>query len=46
VKLAGPARAGQRPILLGLALWADEPCKIGDTVVEGVDWKKVLHVER
>jgi hypothetical protein len=46
VKLAGPARAGQRPILLGLALWADEACKLGDMHVEGAEWKRALQIER
>ncbi|HKB03307.1 MAG TPA: hypothetical protein VKD90_13870 [Gemmataceae bacterium] len=46
VKLAGPARTGQRPILLGLALLADEPCKMGDLHVETTEWHEVLEVAR
>src|SRR4051794_21343338 len=38
VKLAGPARAGERPVLLGLALLADQPCKLGDVHVEPTEW--------
>jgi hypothetical protein len=46
VKLAGPARTGQRPILLGLALLADEPCKFGDVHVETTEWHEVLEMGR
>src|SRR5262245_19072725 len=46
VKLAGPARPGQRPILLGLAVLADQPVKLGDLQVEATKWSEVLRVER
>jgi hypothetical protein len=46
IKLAGPARTGQRPILLGLALLADEPCKLGDIHVEQTQWGDLLQVQR
>jgi hypothetical protein len=46
VKLAGPARTGKRPVLLGLALWADEPCQVGDVVVETTEWGELLQVGR
>lgn len=46
VKVAGPARTGKRPILLGLALLADEPCKLGDIQVEQTEWGDLLQVER
>ena len=46
VKLAGPARTGRRPILLGLALLADEPLKLGDVQVETTEWGELLRVER
>lgn len=46
VKLAGPARTGNRPILLGLALLADEPCKLGDIHVEQTQWGDLLQVQR
>jgi hypothetical protein len=46
VKLAGPARTGKRPILLGLALIADEPCKLGDVHVETTEWGELLQVSR
>ena len=46
VKLAGPARTGNRPILLGLAVLADEPVKLGDVQVETTEWGELLRVER
>ncbi|HKB41045.1 MAG TPA: hypothetical protein VKD72_31750 [Gemmataceae bacterium] len=46
VKLAGPARTGKRPILLGLALFADEPCKLGDVHIETTEWGELLQVSR
>jgi hypothetical protein len=46
VKLAGPARTGQRPILLGLAVLADEPMKLGDVPVETTEWAELLRIER
>jgi len=46
VKLAGPARTGKRSILLGLALLADEPCKLGDIHVETTEWKELLEVAK
>ena len=41
VKLAGPARTGKRPILLGLAVLADEPLKLGDVQVETTDGERL-----
>jgi hypothetical protein len=46
IKLAGPARSGKRPILLGMALLADEPCKMGDVHVETTAWAEILQVQR
>jgi hypothetical protein len=46
VKLAGPVRTGKQPILLGLALLADELVKFGDTPVEATEWRKLLVIER
>jgi hypothetical protein len=46
VKLAGPARTGQRPVLLGLAVLADEPMKLGDVQVETTEWAELLRIER
>ena len=46
VKLAGPARTGKRPILLGLAVLADDPMKLGDVQVETTEWGELLQIER
>jgi len=46
VKLAGPARTGKPPILLGLAIYADEPCQLGDINVETTEWGELLEVPR
>jgi hypothetical protein len=46
VKLAGPARTGKRPILLGVAVYADEPCQLGDVSVETTEWGELLEVPR
>ena len=46
VKLAGPARTGGRPILLGLAVLAEEPVKLGDVQVETTEWGELLQIER
>lgn len=46
IKLAGPARTGKRPILLGLAVLADDPVKLGDVQVETTEWGELLQIER
>jgi hypothetical protein len=46
VKLAGPARTGQRSVLLGLAVFADEPMKLGDVSVETTEWAELVRVEK
>jgi hypothetical protein len=46
VKLAGPVKAGGRPILLGLALLTDDATKIGDVNVDTSEWGDLLRVER
>jgi hypothetical protein len=46
VKIAGPARTGKRPILLGLALLADEPSKLGGLNVETTEWGELLDIPR
>jgi hypothetical protein len=43
---AGPVKAGARPILLGLALWADEANDKGHVVVKEANWAGLLRVER
>src|SRR5262245_7877528 len=46
VRLAGPARTRQHPILLGLALLADQPCKLGDLHIETTEWGELLYIPR
>jgi hypothetical protein len=46
VRAAGPVKAGGRPILLGLALYADEPVKLGLIVFEAHEWADALRIER
>lgn len=45
VLLAGPARAGGAPILLGLAVQADSPVKLGHMHMSETQWAEVLRVE-
>jgi hypothetical protein len=44
VLLGGPARAGDRPILLGLAVLLDAPSKLGLVTLEELQWPDVLGV--
>jgi hypothetical protein len=46
VLLAGPARAGGKTVLLGLAVEADEASEMGTIVMEERDWSDLLRVER
>jgi hypothetical protein len=43
---AGPARAAGKPLLLGLALYADFPVKMGQMTLQGREWQQSLRVER
>ncbi|MFO0841726.1 MAG: hypothetical protein U0797_04905 [Gemmataceae bacterium] len=45
VLLAGPARAGSTPVLLGLAVQADEVTKLGLVTMTETRWAEVLRVE-
>jgi hypothetical protein len=45
VLLAGPARAGGSPVLVGLAVQADEAVKIGSLTLGETQWAEVLRVE-
>ncbi len=44
VLLAGPARAGGTPILLGLAVQMDTPTDLGQIVMKENDWNTVLDI--
>jgi hypothetical protein len=46
VLLAGEARAGARLVLLGLALWSEEPTTIGNVPVGQDEWNELLRVEK
>ena len=46
VLAAGPARAGGRPILLGIAAQAADPHKLGRLVLENRDWVQSLQIEK
>jgi hypothetical protein len=45
ILLAGPARAGTQPILLGLALLADEANRMGNVAVQQNRWNEWLRME-
>jgi hypothetical protein len=45
VLLAGPARAGATPVLLGLAVLLDAPSKMDTMMVSELEWGEVLQVE-
>jgi hypothetical protein len=45
VLVAGPAAAGRRPILLGLALWADAPNTLGRLTLDTTRWGEVLRIQ-
>lgn len=46
VLAAGPARAGNRPILLGIAALARDPHKLGRLILENKDWVESLQLEK
>src|SRR5262245_29152936 len=46
VLVAGPTRASGKPILLGMALLAEEPTRLGQVTLEGADWNETIRVER
>jgi hypothetical protein len=45
VLAAGRAQAGQQAVLLGLALWAEEPTSIGRLALEPYQWLDVLRIK-
>jgi hypothetical protein len=44
VLLAGPARAGAQPILLGLALYSETPNQLGLMTMRELQWNEVMRV--
>jgi hypothetical protein len=45
IKVAGQARAGQRPVLVGLALYADEPTDKGELILQPDQWPEFFRVQ-
>jgi hypothetical protein len=45
ILMAGQARAGAQQVLLGLALWSDEPTTMGNIPVKPDEWKELLRCE-
>jgi hypothetical protein len=43
--LAGPARAGSTPVLIGMAVFADVPSTAGLVTVSETQWNEILRVE-
>jgi hypothetical protein len=46
VLAAGVAKVGGKPLLLGLALLADTPTKLGQLTLDGTEWAETLRIER
>lgn len=44
VKVAGVAKVGGKPLLVGLALLAEDVCKIGELKMDHSDWGEMLQV--
>jgi hypothetical protein len=45
ILLAGEARAGAQRVLLGLALWSEQPTKMGNVAVQPDEWNELLRTE-
>ncbi len=45
ILVAGPASAQRKPILLGLALWADAPNTLGRLTLDATRWGEVLRIQ-
>lgn len=45
VRIAGPVKIGGKPYLLGMALWSDEPTKIGKIIMQQTSWGSDLKIE-
>jgi hypothetical protein len=46
IKLAGQAKTNKRPILVGMAILADEPANMADLHMDPTDWQDVLQLSR
>jgi hypothetical protein len=45
VLLAGPARAGAQPVLLGLAVHLEAPSKLGKMILDETQWPEALRIQ-
>src|SRR5262249_42024741 len=45
ILVAGPASSARKPILLGLALWADAPNSLGRLTLDAARWGEVLRIQ-
>jgi hypothetical protein len=45
VMAAGPARAGGKPVLLGLAMWGDDEAPMEQIILAETEWDKALQVK-
>jgi hypothetical protein len=45
ILLAGPARAGNVPVLLGLAVQTDQPSRVGTLILTETQWNEILRIE-
>ncbi len=43
---AGPARAGGRPVLLGLAMWGDDKAPMEQMTLANTEWDAVLELKK
>ena len=43
---AGPARAGGRPVLLGLAMWAEDKAPMEQMTLADIEWAEALRMEK
>jgi hypothetical protein len=46
ILVAGQARAGAQGVLLGMALWSDEPTRIGNVAVGQDEWNELVRIEK
>ncbi len=46
ILLAGKAKVGKQPLLIGLGAWADGASNIGRKTLEAHEWAEVVHLER
>jgi hypothetical protein len=45
VLVAGQVKAGRWPLLVGLALWTDQPTTLGRLTLETPQWRDILRIQ-